>query len=101
MKPVIIILAYNRPTSLRRLLGSIELAEYPDGVKLIISLEGGVSNSVREIANNFVSKKIAVSVVQHPTRLGLRKHVIACGDMALEQGSVIILEDDLIVDKYF
>jgi len=101
MKPIIIILAYSRPISLKRLLGSIELAEYPEGVELIISLEGEASGLVREIANNFVSAKVAVSVMQRPYRLGLRKHVIACGDMALEHGSVIILEDDLVVDKYF
>ncbi|MBV1951852.1 MAG: glycosyltransferase family 2 protein [Cycloclasticus sp.] len=99
--PVIVIVAYNRPKSLKRLLNSIEQAEYPEGVHLIISLEGEASNAVVKLAHEYEPSAITVSVLQRPVRLGLKQHIIMCGDLALEYGAVIILEDDLIVDKYF
>jgi hypothetical protein len=33
--------------------------------------------------------------------LGLRKHILQCGDLSKKYGSVIILEDDLYVSPYF
>jgi len=99
--PVIVIAAYNRPNALIRLLTSIDAASYPTAVKLFISLEGDASESVRKVANSFSSSTLQIKIIQRENRLGLRKHIIACGDLALIHGAVIVLEDDLIVDKYF
>ena len=33
--------------------------------------------------------------------MGLRKHILACGDLSVEYGSVILLEDDLYVSPFF
>jgi len=101
MSPVIVIPAFSRALSLLRLLESLARAEYPEIVKLIISLEGGASDAVIRIAKQFSSPKLSVSVIFQENRLGLRKHIIACGDLALKYGSVIVLEDDLAVDRYF
>lgn len=101
LKPVIVVVAYNRPLSLDRLLKSIQGATFEDLVTIIISLEGEAPESVKKIAYNFTHFNLQCKVIERSKRLGLRQHIIACGDMALEYGSVIILEDDLVVDKYF
>ena len=36
-----------------------------------------------------------------PNRLGLRKHIISCGNLSLKYGSIIVLEDDLYVSPNF
>ena len=101
--PIIVVIAYNRPKSLARLLKSIERAAYPEvKIPLVISIDYSPSNSdVVEIANNFNWKFGEKSVIAHKKNLGLRKHVVSCGDLALEYGNVIILEDDLYVSKNF
>ena len=101
VKPVIVVLAYNRPHALRRLLGSLAAAEYPQGAKLLISLEGCASEDVVKIACEFECEKLEVEIVQREKKLGLRAHVISCADLSEEYGSVVLLEDDLAVDRYF
>lgn len=100
-QPVIVIPAYKREKSLLRLLSTIENAEYPHKATLIISLEGGASDDVKRTAHNFISLKLKVLVVEQEARLGLKKHIIKCADYCFEYGSVIVLEDDLVVDKYY
>jgi glycosyltransferase involved in cell wall biosynthesis len=101
MQPVIVIPAFNRAGALSRLLESVGRAEYPDVVNLIISLEGGASEEVKTIAYAFNAHNLKVRVVEHEEQLGLRNHIIECGDYSDEFGSVVVLEDDLIVDRYF
>jgi hypothetical protein len=101
IKPVIVIPAYNRAQSLARLLKSVDDADYPEVVKLFISLEGEASADVQRVAFEFSSPKMHIEVIERPERLGLRSHILACGDLALEFGAVIVLEDDLLVDRYF
>lgn len=99
--PAIVVVAFNRIKSLGRLLESIAAAEYQEKVKLYISLEGGASDDVVAMARSFEAKSLDVHVISHQFRMGLRKHVIQCGDLAIEHGGVIVLEDDLSVDRYF
>lgn len=101
LKPAIVIPAYSRPQSLARLLKSIDAADYPEAVKLFISLEGGASDDVKRVAYAFSSPRLQVEIIQRRERLGLRNHILACGDLAVEFGSIIVLEDDLLVDRYF
>lgn len=99
--PAIVILGYRRPLAFKRLLNAIEAAKYHDSPNLIISLEGEADPEVVEIAENFHSDKLAVRIIRRPNRLGLREHVIACGDLTEEFGSVILLEDDILIDRFF
>ena len=101
IKPVIVIPAYSRAQSLARLLKSVGDADYPEVVKLFISLEGEASADVKRVAFEFSSPKLLIEVIERPKRLGLRNHILACGDLASEFGAVIVLEDDLLVDRYF
>ena len=72
----IVVIAYNRTASLLRLLDSLTNAYYPEelDIPLIISVE---------------------------ENLGLRQHVLECGNIADEYEGVILLEDDLYVAPSF
>lgn len=100
-KPVIVVVAYNRPESLRRLLFSLQLATYPHDVQLIISIDHSNIPQVAQVAEafrwEFGEKKVRIQ----PERLGLKKHVLRAAREALQADSAIMLEDDLYVSKDF
>ncbi|WFO17298.1 glycosyltransferase family protein [Cellulophaga baltica] len=99
----IVIIAYNRPKSLSRILKSISQAKYnTEDIPLIISIDYSDKNKdVLQIANDFNWSYGEKIINYNPKNLGLRKHVLQCGDIALEYGSVILLEDDLYVSPNF
>ncbi len=99
--PAIIVVAYNRPGSLHRLLGSLARAEYPCHVELIISIDHGGSDEVVRVAEDFRWSAGSKEIIRRKERMGLRKHILACGDLSDLYGSVIVLEDDLYVSPVF
>jgi hypothetical protein len=99
--PVIVVIGYNRKKSLKRLLKSLTQGIYPSNVKLIISIDKGGSPDVTTIANGFNWNHGEKEVIIHKKHLGLRNHVIKCGDLTQKYGSVILLEDDLYVSPAF
>lgn len=101
--PAIVVVAYNRPESLKRLLVSLSKALYKSDVTLIISIDFcALENSnVNAVANNFTWEFGDKIVLNNKTNLGLRKHVIKCGDLTSDYDTIIMLEDDLIVSPYF
>lgn len=103
LNPAIIIVAYNRVNSLKRLLKSIGEAKYPHfNIPLIISIDfARDNNEVIEAAHNFKWEYGTKEVISHEKNLGLRKHIIHCGAYSLKYGSVIVLEDDLYVSLNF
>nr|WP_299381556.1 hypothetical protein [Allomuricauda sp.] len=103
MKIPIVVVAFNRPRSLERLLKSISEAHYPhNAIDLIISIDRGKDNQeVLDLANAFEWNFGAKKVVYQETNLGLRKHILKCGGLSLEYGAVIVLEDDLFVSPNF
>lgn len=105
MDIAIIIVTYNRPQSLRRLLDSIEKAHYREkNIPLIISVDYQDSENhskVIDIANNFEWVYGEKTVIAHIENLGLRNHVISCGNLSKDYDAIIMLEDDLYVSPYF
>lgn len=102
--PVIVVIGYNRPEAFLKLLYSLNRAVYPhDNIQLIISLEFGSTDSVRQIAHSFEFNSGEKMVKQAESHLGVKEHIMKSGDLSLEFGSVIILEEDLTVspDFYF
>lgn len=102
-KPAIVTVGYNRTDSIKRLWESLENASYDsEDVVLIASIDK--SDKSDEISNEFEKFKWSHGtkrLISHSANLGLRKHIISCGDLTEEYGSVIILEDDLIVSPEF
>lgn len=100
--PTIIVIGYNRPKSLQRLLSSLRKAHYPQGnVRLVISLDNADTLEPLRLAEAYEWPYGEKRVIHREMRLGLRQHVLACGDLTGEYGDVLVLEDDLFVSPHF
>jgi hypothetical protein len=104
MGPAIVLVAFDRPNSLKRILGSLAASRIPLGTPLVISIDRAhqeKADAVRAIAEDFTWGYGDKHVVAHPKRLGLREHILRCGDLSQKYGGVIVLEDDLYVSPEF
>lgn len=103
IKPAIVAVGYNRPDSMRRLLSSVEMADYPvDDIELIISIDkSNNQNEVVRVAEETPWSHGSKVIRAFDERQGLRKHILQCGDLSQKYGAVIILEDDLLVSPSF
>jgi hypothetical protein len=102
MKPAIVVAGYNRDESLKRLLQSLSKASYPKiNITLVISIDRSNNDNVREVAEKFTWKHGKKEVILHKERLGLKKHILVCGDLTNLYDSIILLEDDLFVSPYY
>lgn len=101
--PAIVAVGYNRADSLERLLQSIAEARYDrDDIPLVISLDYCKDQQdVIRVAEAFDWQHGEKIVRTHETNLGLRRHILSCGDLAQTYGGVIILEDDIVVSPAF
>ena len=103
MKYGIIAVGYNRPDSLRRLIRSIVHAEYgTESVDLLISIDksdiqDNVADAVSDVKWNYGDFRI----IKQESRLGLRNHILKCGDLVDQYDAVVVLEDDLVVSPYY
>lgn len=94
----LVVVGYNRPAALERLLGSLSRVAY-DGnrVPLIISVDRSDTDEVVDAARRFEWPHGEKRVRTFPERQGLKKHVLACGELTSEFEDVVVLEDDLYV----
>ncbi len=99
MSPTIIVVTFNRLHSLKRLLKSLISANYYgfNPVNLIISIDGGGAQDILEYSNDFYWPFGKKEVIFSSINLGLRSHIIKCGDLSNDKGDIIVLEDDCIV----
>lgn len=108
-KLTIVIIAYNRPKSLKRLLKSIQNAVYlEEKITLVISIDKykiendrSLNDEVLKIAENFEWKKGDKIINYQKINLGLKEHVLQCGDLVNIYENIIVLEDDLYVSPWF
>ena len=100
-KPAIVVIAYNRAESLKRLLDSLANADYPEkDISLIISIDYHPNNrDVIDVANEFEWVNGIKIVQTHDEKKGLRQHVLECGDYVFDYQAIIMLEDDLVVSR--
>lgn len=104
MKPTIIVAGYKREKSIARLLRSLQNSIYPSNdISIIISLDGGYSPEVYDTCQLFAKnfKHGNVEIVCRSKNIGLRNHILWCGDQTSLTGSIVLLEDDLYVDPQF
>ena len=103
--PAIVVVGYNRPDSLQRLLDSLNLANYQfDNIDLVISLDfcsGSLGGLTQKVAESFNWQHGKKRVILQTKNIGLRNHVLACGDLTKSYGAIILLEDDLSVGPDF
>jgi hypothetical protein len=88
---------------MRRLLRSLERARYPEGngVPLIVSIDYSGEDDSRREAEKFEWSHGPLRIIARRENLGLKDHVLACGDLVSEHDAVIVLEDDLLVSPSF
>ncbi|MHA7943010.1 glycosyltransferase family A protein [Formosa sp. 3Alg 14/1] len=98
--PAIVIPTFNRPKSLNRLLFSIKQAEFNEFPPIVFSIDGGGSKEIVTIAEQF-SWEGEKEIILHDENLGLKSHILKCGDLTERYGAIVLLEDDLFVSKYF
>ena len=103
MDIAIVAVGYNRKDSLRRLIVSINNAEYyNDSVDLIISLDkSNIESEMIDLANNIDWLHGNKIIRTFPERQGLKSHILQCGDLTEKYDAVIVLEDDLLVSVGF
>ena len=103
IRPCIVVIAYNREKALERLLASLGAADYPKDqeITLIISIDKSDNPEVLCTAERFEWTKGRKRIEARSEKLGLKRHVLLCGDYSLEYGSAIVLEDDLYVSPLF
>lgn len=100
-RPAVVVAAWNRPRSLQRLLSSMAVAKVPSGTTLHISIDAFQYPDVVELARQFPWPFGEKVVEVHPVRLGLQRHILHCGGLSQRYGSVVLLEDDLVVSPEF
>lgn len=99
--PALVVVAYNRPRSLARLLKAISKAQYSQEVPLVISIDKGDNQDVLKVAQDFEWKFGPKEVIYREENLGLKNHIRTCGDLTERFGSIIMLEDDLFVSPAY
>ena len=97
----IVVVAYNRIESLKRILGSLLQGEYPENAPLIISIDRGDNQDVLSYAQSFSWPFGEKQVLYQQENLGLKRHILQCGGLTQSHDGIILLEDDLYVSPDF
>lgn len=100
-KLAIVVVGYNRIDSIKRILKSLDNAVYPCDVPLVISIDASGCQPLYDYVESFKWDHGEKYVLIKEKRLGLRDHIISCGDLTKYFRGVIILEDDIFVSPYF
>ena len=98
----IVIVAFNRLDGLSRLLNSLKASDFlGDRVRLIISIDNSGLLDVFNFAESYFWPFGEKIVIHHEKNLGLRNHVLFCGNLTNKYDKIIVLEDDLFVSPGF
>lgn len=101
-KIAIVAVGYNRLQSMKRLLGSIQEAQYPnDDIPLVISIDCSGDMALYDYVQSFEWKHGTKYVNIQNERLGLKNHILQCGDLSEHFKAIVLLEDDIFVSEYF
>lgn len=101
-KIAIVAVGYNRINSMRRLLDSLSKAKYEyTDIPLVISIDCSGDRELYDYVQQFKWSYGQKYVNIQEKRLGLKKHILQCGDLTQYFRAVIILEDDIFVSEYF
>lgn len=102
MKIAIVLVGFNRPLSIERLFLSVAEKNCEIEADLIISIDKSLNQDkvVSQVANiDWAYGRLIIRAF--PERLGLRQHILLCGDLTTDYDAVVILEDDIVVSDSF
>lgn len=97
MRIGIVVIGYKNDNSIRRLLNQLNKAEYLDKkCALVISIDKADNDRVKKVADDFKWEHGTKTVFVQEKRLGLRRHVLKCGDYleVFDWDAEIVFEDD-------
>lgn len=99
----IVSVGYNRLKSQKRLLHSLLNADYSgySDVPLVISIDCSGDEELYDYARKFEWPYGEKYVLIREKRMGLKEHILACGDLTQYFKGIILLEDDIYVAKGF
>lgn len=100
LKLGIVIIGYSNVEGIKRLLSSLDRVNFnQDELLLIFSVDYSGNNSVAELAYNYDWKHGNKVVKAYNKNLGLRTHILKCGDYLEEfdLDALIVLEDDIFL----
>ena len=101
-KIAISVIAFNRITSLKRLLESLEQGYYHgEEVPLVISVDKSDTDAVELFAERYQWHHGPKTVVKHRENMGLRRHILSQGNLFEQYDAIIVLEDDIVVAPDF
>lgn len=96
----ITIIGFKNAAGIKRLLSSLDRIKIEDNdITLIFSIDYSGDHTVEQIANDYTWKYGQKIVLAHEHNLGLRAHILMCGDYIEEYGfdAMAVLEDDIYV----
>ena len=99
----IVSVGYNRIKSQKRQLEAIKRADYTryESVPLVISIDCSGDEELYNYARDFEWPHGEKYVIIREKRMGLKEHILACGDLTSYFKGIILLEDDIYVSKDF
>ncbi len=99
----VVLVCYNRLGGVRRLLKSLETADYAgrNDIHLIFSIDRSGSDEIEQFAKEYTWKFGEKHIRTFPERQGLKKHILSCGDFTEQYDIVTILEDDIYLSSSF
>lgn len=100
-KVTICVITYNRLPSLQRLLKSINLAQYPRSVNLIICIDAGAPDELVRFVESYRWKHGEKTVFLRVFHVGLISAVAECWYPDDVNSYGLLLEDDTEVSPYF
>lgn len=98
----VVVITYTRLTSFSRVIKSLQLSDYEgDVVDLIISIDNDGTDAISDYAKSIFWPHGNIRIIKHPNRLGLKKHVLSCGDLTKIYSSICVFEDDIYASPGF
>ena len=100
----IVVIGYNRPESIRRILNRLIKCNYEgDRVDLIVSLDNCGNNDCEKLCRRSEWPYGQMKVRTFENRQGLKKHILSCGDILLdgEYDAIAVFEDDIYPAESF
>ena len=103
MDLAIVVAGFSRLESIKRITSSILTASYCKGnITLYYSIDFSHNQDlIMNYINSINWDHGDLKIISYPDHLGLREHILRCGDLSQIHDAIILLEDDLYVSKDF
>ncbi|GFI22644.1 hypothetical protein IMSAGC011_01420 [Lachnospiraceae bacterium] len=100
----IVVIGYKNEAGVVRLLNALGKADYENEyIPLIISIDKSDDNNVIKEAQNFYWDFGDKHIMTFPKQMGLRNHVLHCGDYLNDYNldAIVVFEDDMMPSRNF